>query len=152
MAGILPPDSPSTMQRTEGARLVEARFGWGPEHLYLLLIPRDRSDLDGLEIDLTVTYASVREESVFHMALAEDGRVDVACTSRGYLGEPVAGAWQDVVELALPAGLFGAPPRRTAGADAPRGPRWDDRSCLPVDRPGALRWDVGGGGIRETAA
>ena len=37
-----------------GARIVEARFGWGAEHLYLLLIPRDVTDLEGLEIELTV--------------------------------------------------------------------------------------------------
>ena len=106
-AGILPPDHPSTMQRTEGARLVEARFGWGPEHLYVLLIPRDRSDLDGLEIDITVTPDVPQEESVVSLILAEDGRIDVTGSRGGLHGGPVSGAWRDVVEIALP---FTAPP------------------------------------------
>ncbi len=101
-AGILPSDHPSTMQRTEGARLVEARVGWGPEHLYLLLIPREPSDLNGLEIDLTVTPAAPQEESVFHLALAADGRIDATHTQGDLLGDSVTGAWRDVVEIALP--------------------------------------------------
>ncbi len=101
-AGILPPDHPSTMQRTEGARIVEARFGWGREHLYLLLVPRDRSDLDGLEIDLTVTPTAPEDESVFRLRLAGDGRLGVECLRRGHLVGTASGAWDDVVEIALP--------------------------------------------------
>jgi alpha-amylase/alpha-mannosidase (GH57 family) len=101
-AGILPPDHPSTMQRTEGARVVEARFGWGPEHLFMLIIPRDTSDLDGLEIDITVTPAAPQEESIFHMTLTEGGRIDVACTCPSHLRDAATGAWLDVVEIALP--------------------------------------------------
>jgi alpha-amylase/alpha-mannosidase (GH57 family) len=101
-AGLLAPDHPSTMQRAEGTRIVEARFGWGRENLYLLLIPRDRTDLEGLELDLTVTPAGGEDESVFHVALADGGRMDVTCTQRGHLAGTATGAWRDVVEIALP--------------------------------------------------
>jgi len=101
-AGLLPPDHPSTMQRSEGARIGEARFGWGPENLYLLLIPRDRSDLEGLEIDLTLTPAATEDEAAFHFALADAGRLDVTCVKHGRLPGTASGAWQDVVEIAIP--------------------------------------------------
>jgi hypothetical protein len=101
-AGLLPPDHPSTMQRADGARLVEARFGWGPDHLYLLLIPRDRADLERLEIDLTVTPAAPEQESAFHFGLAEGGKVEVSCIRRGHLAGNAEAAWRDVVEIAVP--------------------------------------------------
>ena len=47
-AGVLVPDHASTMQRAEGAHIVDARFGWGPDSLYLLLIPQDDAELTGL--------------------------------------------------------------------------------------------------------
>jgi alpha-amylase/alpha-mannosidase (GH57 family) len=101
-AGVLLSDHLSTMQRAEGIRIIEARFGWGSENLYLLLIPRDRTDLEGLELDLTVTPAGGEDESVFHVALAEGGRMVVTCTQRGHLAGTATGAWRDVVEIALP--------------------------------------------------
>ena len=111
-AGLLPPDQPSTMQRAEGAQIVEARFGWGPEHLYLLLIPRDGTDLEGLELDVTVTPEGSGDESVFHIALAKDGSIDATCAQCGRFAGIVSGAWRDVVEIALP---LAAPP--SAGDD-----------------------------------
>ena len=106
-AGLLLPEHPSTMQRAEGTRIVEARFGWDPENLYLLLIPRDRTDLEGLELDLTVTPAGGEDESAFHVALAEGGRMDAICTQCGHLSGTATGVWRDVVEIALP---LAAPP------------------------------------------
>ena len=109
----LPPDHPSTMQRAEGARIVEARFGWGAEHLYLLLIPRDRTDLEGLEIDLTVTPAGGEDESVVpHGARGRraDGRK--LQPDADTWPEPRPGRWRDVVEIALPARRPGARRRR----------------------------------------
>lgn len=101
-AGLLPPDHPSTMQRTDGARMVEARFGWGPENLYMLLVPRDATDLEGLQLDLTVSFADPEGDSVFHLELAEGGRVDATCSKRGHMGDKVTGGWQDVLEVELP--------------------------------------------------
>lgn len=107
--------------------MVEARFGWGVQHLYLLLIPRDKTDLEGLEIDLTVTPVAPEDESIFHIALAEGGRVVVSCARRGHLTGTATVAWQEVVEIALP-----------LAAPAPAG---DDRLAL------ALR--VGRGGMTD---
>jgi hypothetical protein len=101
-AGVLPPDHPSTMQRSDGARLVEARFGWSHERLHVLLVPRDRADLEGLEIDLTVTPVSPEDDSVFHFAVVEGGKVEAACSKPGRLTGSAAGAWRDVVEIGLP--------------------------------------------------
>ena len=101
-AGLLPPDHPSTMQRAEATHIAEARFGWGLEHLYLLLIPCDKIDLEGLELDLTVTPPGGEDESMFHLALAENGAIDVTCTQCGHLTGAPVGAWKDVVEIALP--------------------------------------------------
>ena len=101
-AGVLPPESASTMQRTEGTRIVEARFGWGPEQLFLLLIPRDRADLEGIEIDLELTGATPEDAAVCHFVAGEGGRLEVTCTAAGRLTGGATGAWNDVVELALP--------------------------------------------------
>ena len=101
-AGLLPPDHASTMQRADGTRIVEARFGWGAEHLYLLLIPRDVTDLEGLELELRVTPAGGEDESSFQMALAEGGQIEVSCSQCGHLAGTARGAWGDVVEIALP--------------------------------------------------
>ncbi len=101
-AGSLPPDHPSTMQRADGAHIVEARFGWGIEHLYLLLIPRDVTDLAGLELELRVGPAGDEDQSAFHMTLAENGRMEVSCSQCGHLAGTARGAWGDVVEIALP--------------------------------------------------
>jgi alpha-amylase/alpha-mannosidase (GH57 family) len=101
-AGVLTPDHPSTMQRSEGTRIVEARFGWGSEQLFVLLIPRDSTDLEGLQIELTVTPPAIEDESVFHVSLSEDGGMQVSCTMCGHLTGIGTGAWRDVVEIALP--------------------------------------------------
>jgi alpha-amylase/alpha-mannosidase (GH57 family) len=101
-ARLLASDHPSTMQRADGTRIIEARFAWGAEHLYLLLLPRDVSDLMGLQLELRVTPAGGEDESVFHMALAEDGQIEVSCNQCGHLAGPAIGAWGDVVEIALP--------------------------------------------------
>jgi alpha-amylase/alpha-mannosidase (GH57 family) len=101
-AGVLVPDHPSTMQRAEGTHIVDARFGWGPENLYLLLIPRDVADLTGLELELKVTPAGGEPESVFEMALAESGAIEVSCSQCGHMAGTAIGAWRDVVEIALP--------------------------------------------------
>ncbi len=101
-AGLLLPDHASTMQRAEGTRILEARFGWGTEHLYLLLIPRDASDLEELGIELRVTPAGGQDESVLHLALAESGGMEVSCIQCGHLTGTATGAWSDVVEIALP--------------------------------------------------
>jgi alpha-amylase/alpha-mannosidase (GH57 family) len=101
-AGLLPPDHPSTMQRTEGTRIVEARFGWGTEQLFILLIPRDGSDLEGLEIDLELTSISADDSSLCHFFTREGGRLEVTCPFRGRITGDASGAWQDVVEIAVP--------------------------------------------------
>ena len=101
-AGLLTPEHPSTMQRADGTRIVEARFGWGVGHLYLLLIPRDATDLQGLELELRVAPAGNEGESVFRMALAEGGRMEVSCNECEHLAGTELGAWGDVVEIALP--------------------------------------------------
>jgi hypothetical protein len=90
------------MQRSDGARLVEARFGWSHERLYVLLVPRDRADLEGLEIESTVTPVSPGDESVFHFAVAEGGKVEATCSKPGLLTGSAEGAWRDVVEISLP--------------------------------------------------
>jgi hypothetical protein len=96
------PDYPSTMHRAVETHGVEVRFGWDPEHLYLLLIPRESGDLSGLELELQVTPPTGYGESVLHMALARDGRVEISCSTCGYLAGTGTGAWAEVVEVALP--------------------------------------------------
>jgi alpha-amylase/alpha-mannosidase (GH57 family) len=102
VAGSFAPEHPSTMQRADGTRIVEARFGWGVGHLYLLLIPRDVTDLQGLELELRVAPAGDEGELVFNMALADGGWVEVSCNQCGHLSGTASGAWEDVVEIALP--------------------------------------------------
>jgi len=65
--------------------MIEARFGWGPENLYVLLVPRDATDLQGLQLDLTVSFADPEDDSVFHLDLAEGGWVDATCSKPGHL-------------------------------------------------------------------
>jgi alpha-amylase/alpha-mannosidase (GH57 family) len=98
----LAPDHPSTMQRADGMHIAEARFWWDSERLYLLLIPRDKADLPGLEIELQVTPADATAESEVSLALTEGGRVVAADSSPGPLLGAVTGAWEDVVEVAIP--------------------------------------------------
>jgi alpha-amylase/alpha-mannosidase (GH57 family) len=98
----LVPDHPSTMQRADGMRIAEARFWWDSERLYLLLIPRDKADLQGLEIELQVTPADATGESEVSLALTEDGQVVAADSGPGPLLGAVTGAWEDVVEVAIP--------------------------------------------------
>ena len=90
------------MQRADGTRILEARYGWGTDHLYLLLIPRDTADLEELGIELRVTPAGGQDESVFHLALAEGGGIEVSCSQCGHLTGTAMGAWSDVLEIALP--------------------------------------------------
>ncbi len=101
-SGLLPLDQPSTMQRADGTRIVETRFGWGKEHLYILLIPRDATDLEGLELELRVTPAGGEDGTVFHMELAEGGRMKVSRSGCGHPAGTAWGAWGDVVEIAVP--------------------------------------------------
>ena len=100
-AGSLLPDHPSTMQRAGGTHIVEVRFGWGPAQLFLLLVPRDPSDLEELEFELTLAAAD-GTEWVLKMALASEGRVGVTGREPEHTPETISAAWADVVEVAIP--------------------------------------------------
>ena len=100
-AGSLLPDHPSTMQRAGGMHIIEARFGWGPGHLFLLLIPRDSSELEGLEFEVTLTSLDAAESSL-KMVLATDGRVATTGGEPQHTAKAVSAAWADVIEVALP--------------------------------------------------
>jgi hypothetical protein len=101
-AGRMSPDHPSTMHRADGTHIAQARFGWDAERLYLLIIPRDVRDLAGLEIEVQVTTAAALGEAVFHVALTEGGQTQIRCRECAHPLETPAGAWADVVEIALP--------------------------------------------------
>jgi hypothetical protein len=114
-AGLMAPDHPSTMQRSEVTRIVEVRFGWGPEHLYLLLIPRDPNDLEGLELELRVTPTGEEHEPVCRMVLAEGGLLEVSCGRQEQLAGTATGAWREVAEVALPLVVPAQPGRDRLG-------------------------------------
>jgi hypothetical protein len=96
------PDHPSTMHRADGTHIAQARFGWDAAHLYLLIIPRDVRDLVGLEIEVQLITTAPLGEVVFHVALSEGGQTQIRCQGCARPLETPAGAWADVVELALP--------------------------------------------------
>ena len=101
-AGFLAPDLPSTMQRAEGTKIREARFGWHGDRLCLLVVPDRSSPLLGLEMELRVSRAGGDGDLAVRMHLEEDGRVEVSCIERLHLAAATEAAWSDVVEVSLP--------------------------------------------------
>ena len=66
-AGMLAPDLPSTMQRAERTRIHEVRYGWHGRYLCLLVVPYTPSALQGLEVDVCLTFDG--EERDVHLAV-----------------------------------------------------------------------------------
>ena len=101
-AGYLAPDLPSTMQRAEGIKIAEVRFGWHADHLCLLVVPGGPSVLEGLEMELRVTRPEEEDEPVVRMTLKEGGTVEVGCLQCPSLAGTTEAAWKEVVEISLP--------------------------------------------------
>ncbi|MFH0917432.1 MAG: hypothetical protein V1912_13440, partial [bacterium] len=101
-AGFLAPDLPSTMQRAEGTRIREARFGWHDDRLCLLVVPDCPSLLLGLEMGLRVSGVGDDEDLAVRMHLEEDGHVEVSCIQCSRLAAAAEAAWRDVFEVSLP--------------------------------------------------
>jgi alpha-amylase/alpha-mannosidase (GH57 family) len=108
-AGYLAPDIPSTMQRAEGTKIAEVRFGWHADQLCLLVVPGSPSVLEGLEMELRVTRPEEEDDPVVRMTLEECGTVEVSCVQCVRLAGTTEAAWKEVVEISLPLGASGIP-------------------------------------------
>jgi alpha-amylase/alpha-mannosidase (GH57 family) len=108
-AGRLAPDLPSTMQRSAVTKIREVRFGWQGNRLCLLVIPGSVGPLEGLELELRVTWSGAEDGPVVHMSLADEGKVVVRSDGHPELAEATMALWRDVLEVSLPLDLSNAP-------------------------------------------
>ncbi len=111
-AGVLAPDLPSTMQRAQGTKIREVRYGWDEGRLCLLVLPSSPSALEGLDVDVCVTHDGEECDTHLAVSLEPEGQVRTECR-KGMCTEmaaATAGAWQDVLELSIPVGREGLLP------------------------------------------
>jgi hypothetical protein len=101
-AGYLAPDLPSTMQPAEGTKIQEVRFGWNGPSLCLLVVPSPSRTLGGLEVEVRLTRGGAEDDLLVHLALEEEGRVEVSCIRDTLLTGIAEAAWKDVLEISLP--------------------------------------------------
>jgi alpha-amylase/alpha-mannosidase (GH57 family) len=105
-AGVLIPDTPSTMQRAEGVTIREVHYGWRNTDLCLLVAPRASSLLPGLEMQVRITQCGGASDIGIAVRLEDDGRTVI--TAQNEFSAPAAreatGAWNEVLEFALPMG------------------------------------------------
>jgi len=101
-AGFLAPNLPSTMQRAEGTKIGEVRFGWNGDRLCLLVVPDGPSSPLGLEMELRVSRAAGGEDLAVRMKLEEGGHVEVSCMQFPRLAAATEAAWRNVIEVSLP--------------------------------------------------
>lgn len=101
-AGRLVRELPSTMQRAEGTPISEVRFGWHNDRLCVLVIPGNSPALQGLEVQVRVTHPGEEDDPVVSLSLTAQGRVETKTARGRYLAGDVEGAWEEVIELALP--------------------------------------------------
>jgi alpha-amylase/alpha-mannosidase (GH57 family) len=110
-AGLLAPDLPSTMQRAERTRIHEVRYGWYGQYLCLLVVPYTPSALQGLEVDVCLTFDGEEHDVHLAVTLEAEGKVRTECR-RGpclEISAGTTGAWHDVLELSLPVGREDVP-------------------------------------------
>lgn len=112
-AGVLAPEITSTMQRAEGVKISEVRYGWHDSSLCLLVVPGPSTCLSGLELELLITQPPKSpdlgpgENLVLTLALGEGGDVTATCARCPELAEGTVGVWKDVVEVSVPLGASG---------------------------------------------
>jgi hypothetical protein len=103
-AGMLVEDVPSTMQRAEGTKIREARFGWHDGDLCILVVPTTAAVLPGLEVEIRLIPRKDPEDVVLMMVLEGDGRVRTHCLE-GPCEETAANIiafWEEVLEMVVP--------------------------------------------------
>jgi hypothetical protein len=103
-AGSLVPDVPSTMQRAEGTKIREVRYGWCDSDLCLLVVPSSPSVLPGLEAEVRLTRAGDRDDIIIVLTLQPEGSVIATCTKGCEMmrSEAIIAAWDEVLEISVP--------------------------------------------------
>ncbi len=103
-AGMLAEDVPSTMQRADGTKIREVRFGWHDGDLCILVVPTMAAVLPGLEVEIRLIPREDSEDVVLTMVLEGDGRVRTDCFE-GPCEETAANIiafWEEVLEMVVP--------------------------------------------------
>ena len=105
-AGVLAPDLPSTMQRAEGTKILEIRYGWNDVDLCLLVVPSDPSALEGLEVEVCLTRDGEECDTRLLVVVEAEGRVTTACRQGPCeeISGASLGAWGEVLEMSFPIG------------------------------------------------
>jgi hypothetical protein len=101
-AGLLAPTMASTMERAETAALRQVRGGRDSQFLYLLIVPESPESLPGMEIQVQIVDPSAEQDLLLLIFLKADGTVRAECKLSPRVAAFTRGAWQEVVELALP--------------------------------------------------